>query len=220
MSFKIDDKFKDRLKYLRANSGSPLTQLNLANMLGITSRQVIAYENGTAKPRKELLLKIARLLNVSPSWLACGLDSATTNEYEYFTPTSEVNQIPFYKWSDFDKTLLTFQPFPIINKLTHSCELDAKNSYFALEIVGDAMSLESNLGFPDGSIVTFDAEFDKNSGSFYLLLINGEYSFKQVFFDTLGTRVSSLNKDYPAITLKNNEYHILAKAVYVEVRLR
>jgi len=82
------------------------------------------------------------------------------------------------------------------------------------------MSLESNLGFPDGSIVTFDAEFDKNSGSFYLLLINDEYSFKQVFFDTLGTRVSSLNKDYPAITLKNNEYHILAKAVYVEVRLR
>ncbi|OCG35602.1 MULTISPECIES: helix-turn-helix domain-containing protein [unclassified Gilliamella] len=220
MSFEIDDNFKNRFKDLRKNSGTPLTQKDLSLRLGISSRQVIAYENGTAKPRKELLLKIARFFNVTPGWLACGLDSLGIVEYEDFTPKGEVEQIPLYHWSDFEKNLLSFKPFPVINNLFHPCSLSVKNSFFALEIIGDSMSLESNLGFPDGAIVIFDTEFDKVSGGFYLLMINDEYSFKQLFFDTLGTKVSSLNKDYPTITLKKYEYTILAKAINVEIKLR
>lgn len=220
MSFKIDDNFKNRFKDLRKNSGIPLTQKDLSSLLGISSRQVIAYENGTAKPRKDLLLKIARFFNSSPSWLACGDDSISIDEYEDFTPKSEIEQIPFYHWDDFEKTLLAFKPFPIINNLLYPCSLKVKKSFFALEIIGDSMSLESNLGFPEGSIVIFDSEFDRTSGGFYLLMINDEYSFKQLFFDTLGTKVSSLNKDYPTITLKKNEYTILAKAVNVEINLQ
>lgn len=82
------------------------------------------------------------------------------------------------------------------------------------------MSLLSNLGFPEGSIVIVDAEFDEISGGFYLLMVNDEYSFKQAFFDALDTKISSLNKDYPTITLKEDKYTILAKAVNVEINLK
>lgn len=220
MLLKIDDHFKERFKDLRKNSKTPLTQKDLSFLLGISSRQVIAYENGTAKPRRELLLKIARFFNVTPGWLACGLDSLEISEYEDFTPKGEVEQVPLYHWDDFDKTLLILRPFPIINNLFHPCSLGAKSSFFALKIIGNSMSLESNLGFPEGSIVIFDAEFDEVSGGFYLLMVNDEYSFKQVFFDALGTKISSLNKDYPTITLKEDKYTILAKAVNVEINLK
>jgi len=219
MSFMIDENFKNRLKEIRTSSRMPLTQKDLSILLGISSRQVIAYEKGTAKPRKELLLKIARFFNISPSWLACGNESIEFSEYEYFTPKSEFNQVPFYNWDDFDHALLKFQPFPIINNLLHPCTMDIKNSLFALKIEGESMSLESNLGFPNKSIVIFDTEFKKISGGFYLLMMNDDYSFKQVFFDTLGTKISSLNKDYPAVVMDQSDYSILAKAVYVEIDL-
>lgn len=219
MSFMIDEEFKNRLKHLRTYGEVPATQKDLSILLGISSRQIIAYEKGEAKPRKELLLKIARLFNVSPSWLACGDDSIKIDEYEDFTPRSEVIQVPYYNWADFDCTLLNSQPFPIINNLLHPCPIAAKKSFFALNIVGESMSLESNLGFPDNSIVIFDTEFEEISGGFYLLKMKDEYSFKQIFFDTLGTKISSLNKDYPTAVMRKHEYKILAKAIYVEIDL-
>lgn len=212
----IDDYFKERFKDLRKDSKTPLTQKDLSLLLGISSRQVFAYENGAAKPRRKLLLKIARFYNVTPGWLPCGLDSLGISEYEDFTPKGEVEQVPLYHRDDFDKTLLILRPFPIINNLFHPCALGANSSFFALKIIGDSMSLESNLGFPEGSIVIFD----EVSGGFYLLMVNDGYSFKQVFFDALGTKISSLNKDDPTITLKEDKYTILAKAVNVEIKLK
>lgn len=89
--------------------------------------------------------------------LACGLDSLEISEYEDFTPKGEVEQVLLYHWDYIDKTLLIFKPFPIINNLFHPCSLGAKSSFFALKTIGNSILLESNLGFPEGSIVIVDA---------------------------------------------------------------
>lgn len=55
---------------LRENKG--LTQAEVAQKLGVTPAAVSKWENGSAKPRVELLFKLAELLEVKPEELIAG----------------------------------------------------------------------------------------------------------------------------------------------------
>ncbi len=59
--------FQKKLKEERKSFN--LTQREMANKLGITQPSYIRYENGTAEPSLENLVKIADILNVSVDYL-------------------------------------------------------------------------------------------------------------------------------------------------------
>ncbi|MBR5439768.1 MAG: helix-turn-helix transcriptional regulator [Clostridia bacterium] len=59
--------FQNRLKEERKSFN--LTQREMANKLGITQPSYIRYENGTAEPSLENLVKIADILNISVDYL-------------------------------------------------------------------------------------------------------------------------------------------------------
>ncbi len=59
--------FQEKLKEMRKMCG--LTQQNVAEKLGISQPSYIRYENGTAEPTLENLVKLADLFDVSVDFL-------------------------------------------------------------------------------------------------------------------------------------------------------
>ena len=59
--------FSERVRSLRERAG--LTQAEIAQKLGLTSRAVGAWENGRARPRLDKMSQLAELLNVTVSEL-------------------------------------------------------------------------------------------------------------------------------------------------------
>ena len=59
--------FSERLKDLRKQAG--LTQVEVAEKLGISQPAYASWERGAKKPTQENLVKIAQILNVSVDYL-------------------------------------------------------------------------------------------------------------------------------------------------------
>ena len=59
--------FSERLKDLRKQAG--LTQVDVAEKLGISQPAYASWERGVKKPTQEKLVKIAQILNVSVDYL-------------------------------------------------------------------------------------------------------------------------------------------------------
>ena len=59
--------FSERLKDLRKQAG--LTQVDVAEELGISQPAYASWERGSKKPTQENLVKIAQILNVSVDYL-------------------------------------------------------------------------------------------------------------------------------------------------------
>ena len=60
-------KFSERLKDLRKQAG--LTQVDVAEKLGISQPAYASWEHGVKKPTQENLVKIAQILSVSVDYL-------------------------------------------------------------------------------------------------------------------------------------------------------
>mgnify|MGYP001781835942 CR=1 FL=1 len=67
--------FSERLKYLRKQAG--LTQVEVAEKLGISQPAYASWERGVKKPTQENLVKIAQILNVSVDYLVGNLKDKT-----------------------------------------------------------------------------------------------------------------------------------------------
>ena len=71
-------KFSERLKDLRKQAG--LTQVDVAERLGISQPAYASWERGTKKPTQENLVKIAQVLNVSVDYLIGNFSEKNTNK--------------------------------------------------------------------------------------------------------------------------------------------
>lgn len=70
--------FSERLKDLRKQAG--LTQVDVAEKLGISQPAYASWERGAKKPTQENLVKIAQILNVSVDYLVGNSDEENTNK--------------------------------------------------------------------------------------------------------------------------------------------
>lgn len=69
--------FSERLKKLRKQA--QLTQVDVAEKLGISQPAYASWERGVKKPTQENLVKIAQVLNVSVDYLVGNSDEEFTN---------------------------------------------------------------------------------------------------------------------------------------------
>lgn len=67
--------FSERLKKLRKDAG--LTQVDVAEKLGISQPAYASWERGIKKPTQENLVKIAQILNVSVDYLVGNLQETS-----------------------------------------------------------------------------------------------------------------------------------------------
>jgi len=78
-NFIFKDKLKNRIKELRKENG--MTQLQLADAAGVSTRTIISLEKGQYNPSIMLAYKIARLFNTTIEELYC-LEANLENEME------------------------------------------------------------------------------------------------------------------------------------------
>lgn len=78
-SFIFKDKLKNRIKELRKENG--MTQLQLADAAGVSTRTIISLEKGQYNPSIMLAYKIARLFDTTIEELYC-LEANLKNEME------------------------------------------------------------------------------------------------------------------------------------------
>lgn len=70
--------FSERLKDLRKQAR--LTQVDVAEKLGISQPAYASWERGAKKPTQENLVKIAQIFNVSVDYLVGNSDEENTNK--------------------------------------------------------------------------------------------------------------------------------------------
>lgn len=75
-------KFSERLKKIREEQG--LTQVQLSELTGITTRQIQKYEGGQARPRLDAAEKIAKALNISADELLGNADMLVAQAKEKY----------------------------------------------------------------------------------------------------------------------------------------
>ena len=75
-------KFNERLKKLREEKG--LTQVQLSELTGISTRMIQKYESGNARPRLDATEKIAKALNVTADQLLGNVDMLVAQAAEKY----------------------------------------------------------------------------------------------------------------------------------------
>lgn len=100
--------FRHRLRKARKNKN--LTQEQLAEKVGVTQAAIQSLESGRVKSTPHIL-KISRILEVSPDWLENGI-----GQENLMPPPSEAIKVPLLRWSDLN---LTGQKDEIIDKISH-----------------------------------------------------------------------------------------------------
>ena len=82
MGNKVDVHVGDRVR--RTRQFRDVGLIELANRIGVSTRQLDRYEHGMERFAPEHLLKVARILGVNPSFFFNGLRGEETSEVERF----------------------------------------------------------------------------------------------------------------------------------------
>ncbi|MGJ0190731.1 LexA family protein [Pantoea sp. RRHST58] len=195
----FDESFHKRVAIARNASG--LTQEQLANYAGIGRRQVAAYEAGTSKPRKDVLVNLAAALGTTIDWLTSGKGDGPDTSHVKKTIT--VRQVPLlshvqvmgigFDFDDFIRSasVCDFIPAPP----------EAGEYAFAIQVNGNSMESPSGISFPDGTIIIVDPEEMPENGDFGLFILddNDSFTFKQYIRDQGQGYLKPLNPTYPMI---------------------
>ena len=98
---------KNKLKELRKNSA--LTQKQIADVLGIDRSTYSYYENGKASPSLAVLMRIAKVFNVTLDYVIYGDESKTVQANVLSDNCSVYTKVDsFVNLSDTEKNLLMY----------------------------------------------------------------------------------------------------------------
>ena len=95
--------FGERLQKLRSDLN--LTQKELAEKLNIKQQAISSYEQGTTKPKNEVIIKISKLFNISIGYLM----GVTDNPYENEMPDDAKELLRIYDSLPFDKKNISLE---------------------------------------------------------------------------------------------------------------
>jgi len=89
--------FHSRLKQSRINK--KLSQVELANLLGVTQPTIANWEAGNHIPRQAIVTQISHILSLESGWLLLGNDPALpARQIKYLT--DPIQHVPIYEWLD------------------------------------------------------------------------------------------------------------------------
>jgi Zn-dependent peptidase ImmA (M78 family)/DNA-binding XRE family transcriptional regulator len=119
MAIAVSSFSKDRLTQVRNARG--LTAVSLADMIDVSQSTISLYEKGTQKPRQEILDRLARVLNVPPSYFLRPVLITKPNKLFYrsmsaATKGARARAQARYEWAlEVIGYLLDFFNFPQVN---------------------------------------------------------------------------------------------------------
>lgn len=218
--YEIDDGFHVRI--MAARSERSLTQSELAKRVGISQRQIAAYEGRESKPRANVLVKLADALGTNPEWLATGDGvSGIKNITGY---SGKITKIPFIPIDKVSELIINMSPIYITDEF-YPVKYEVSNLAFAMEIDDPAMSVNANdsIPFSSNTIVVFDPLLDPDDQDYVLAFSNGEYVFRRLFKGLVTSSLVPNDGRYPSETISNhdidNKNILIFPAVAVEIQL-
>ncbi|MEM8096207.1 helix-turn-helix domain-containing protein [Morganella morganii] len=215
----FDEGFSRRVAMARNSLG--LTQAELADKVGVVTRQIAAYEGNEAKPRAKVLSNLAAALGTTMQWLMTG--EGKSPDISKIKQTITVTEIPVISLAD------AYQYFYSSDNSGLNCisgmipsPLLTSESAFAIEVKGDAMTSHQGVSFIEGSIVTFDPNIEAKHCD--LVLVNEEGSdsifFVQALRDNHSWSFRYLNPIYQSPISNSSKASILAVAIHYQLDLR
>ena len=207
------NKVADRLNI--ALKKREMTQTELSDLTGINFSTISSYASGRFEPKRTPLLEMAKVLRVSPAWLA-GFDVDMEEEIPSYDSSSGVLTIPFINQKlsagvGEDYLLaenITIKKIDILSSMARGID---KKSLVAAEVIGDSMIEEKIYS---GDIVVFSRGLIRGEG-IYVINYAGDVMVKKIQFDALNNQVSiiSANPDYPIKTVDAEYVALLGKVI-------
>lgn len=208
--FEITSGFWERVSKARALNS--LTQKELAKLVGVSQRQIAAYENVESQPRERTLMKLARALGTTPEWLATGEGESRIKSR--ISPADTARKIPVLNEDQVFFHMVSLAKGEQYARY-HPTILDLSQLAFALEMNDEAMSKL----FPIGSVVIFEPCITARSGDFVLAAHAEKPAiFRQLLTGMDSALLSPLDSRYPADAW-NQKDTALIPAVAVETYL-
>jgi len=174
-----------------------LTQKELAELTGVSQRQIAAYETATSYPREAVLHRLAQALGTTPEWLATGEGQSRIKAR--VSPAEISLRIPLIKIEEVVDFLFGNKKDFVV-KAWYPTTIRGSELAFALLVDDEAMasSDDEGYGFPKGSIVTFEPCIEAQNGDFVLAVQHdGKCTFRQLFKGMRSATLTPLDSKYP-----------------------
>ncbi|SKA79372.1 XRE family transcriptional regulator [Pantoea sp. SGAir0180] len=220
-SYEIKGDFWKRISSARAINS--LTQRELAELAGVSQRQIAAYESGGTWPREAVLLRLAAALGTSPEWLASGEGDGRIKAR--VSPADVTRKIPILRKDEIFEWLTSVGNEKFAPR-TYPISFEVSNLAFALvnDDEGMASSDDFGYGFPKGCIVVFEPMIEVEDQDFVLAMMDtGAVSFRQFFSGFRTSKLHPLDNRYLDEEISNKEIEskeiTLIPAVSMENRL-
>ena len=201
--------YSERIKELRKNKH--LSQLDLADKLGVNKVTVSQYERGVRRPNIDVVAALCDIFNVSTDNLL-GEDDVTVRfvNGEGLKKLDAVQRIPVLG------RVAAGIPIEAIEDVIDWEDIteDAPGEYFGLRIKGDSMSPR----IVEGDTVIVHAQNDAENGDVVIVQINGDTATcKRLMKHGTGISLISFNPAYAPMTYNNEEIQALPVTIIGKV---
>lgn len=180
-----------------------LTQIELANQVGITNVTISRYLSGERKPRIEIVTKLAEVLNTTVDYLL----GYKTNTSKNLLPVLGTVKAGYNALADEN----------IIDYIDPAMNLPDPKNYFGLVVKGDSMAPL----FDEGDyLIVHKVENDFDTNNIGIILIGSEEAtIKKVVKTNTGIELHAFNPYYPVKRFTYEEMEKLpVKVIGIVVR--
>lgn len=201
----------------QARLSKDLDQARLAARLDVATRTLQRWEKGEQVPDGNYLMRLAKIMGVSPEWLLAGSGSMHSQE------TSEkILPLPMNRYKKVDlislpllssvpggAPSLMFHPEYVEKYITVDNVSDA--GAFALEVKGNSMAPK----IEDGDIIVVSPKLESRSGDICVVRVSDEDTVKRVKVDGQLIYLIPLNPEYEPMAVKKKDVAFMWKVVKV-----
>ena len=191
----------ERLK--KGRNKKDLTQAELATAVGIKQQAVQRIESGKVKSTG-YIVQLARVLGVTPEWLALGEESHATlsiaepvSTYETSTKTG----VPVLQWDD----VKLIEQLPLKTQAQKNLPMSANAKIFALQVKDVSMQNQSfdGISFQKNDFIVIDAAKAPKVNDYVVAKLpdSAQLAFRQFVTDEKGAVLKALNAHYSSIRL-------------------
>lgn len=180
----------DKIKTLRIQHG--MTQEELGEKVGVKKSAIYKYENGiVVNLKRSTIEKLAKVLEVSPSWLI-GIEDNAGSIPPGFEPIPELSTVPVVGRIACGT--------PILAEQNIECEVCVPSRWrasFALVCKGNSMEPKIH----DGDLVAIRKQPEVENGEVAAVRIGEEATLKRVFRHENMLELRAENPSFPSIIL-------------------
>ena len=205
-----------RIRHARTQKG--MEQAKLAARLDIATRTLQRWEKGEQTPDSDILIKIARITEMSPTWLLTGKGVPEVQEpsdaklqplQQGAYPRVKLVTLPLLASVPGGAPKLSFEREQAEKYITVDNVNDP--NAFALEVRGSSMSPR----IEDGDIIVVSPHADTHNGDICVVRVNDEDTVKRIKIEQEFVHLVPLNPEYEPIAVRKRDVSFIWKVIKV-----